>query len=488
MCRTSFGHPQTRLLTWIVVVAAGLVGTVLRSAPAHADLTGTAVLQERPNIVLFLVDDARLDDLTATPSIQARIGGQGAVVRKFYAPFPLCCPARATLLTGEYPHNHGVLSNLAPTGGWAEFEDSSTLATWLTPTYRTGLIGKYFNQYKAPYTPPGWDEWMVPQGMYDYAGTRWWLDRGLGGAWSTVPGYQTDTIGSLASDFVLRNAPSDEPFFLYTSIVAPHAGVPADPDDPAGFPTPYVKPVYRDALAGSKVLTDPAFNEADVSDKSVRPRPLTSAEIAGLQETAAQRREALMSAEDAVERVLDTLAASGEADNTYVMFMSDNGYILGEHRIRGGKLAPYEVSNHVPFLVSGPGIVPGTVVDDVSAQVDFAPTVMSMAGLTAPAAVDGVDLLPRLTGTQPSLTRKGILLEATDTQATVDPLPWLYRGVVSQRFKYVERSTGKKELYDLRADPSELVNIANQTAYAAPQTRLARLLSAYRSCVGVTCR
>jgi arylsulfatase A-like enzyme len=219
---------------------------------------------------------------------------------------------------------------------------------------------------------------------------------------------------------------------------------------------------------------------------------LSTTEIAGLQETNAQRREALLSAQDAVDQVLDTLDATGEADNTYVMFMSDNGYILGEHRIRGGKLAPYEVSNHVPFMVSGPGIAPGTVVDDVTAQVDFAPTVLAMAGLPVPPSVDGVDLLPRLTAGAAApgtpLTRQGILLEATDTQSTLDPLPWLYRGVVSQRFKYVERTNGKKELYDLSADPSELVNQAGKSAYAQDEARLATLLSAYRSCAGAGCR
>jgi N-acetylglucosamine-6-sulfatase len=444
-----------------------------------------------PNIVLLLLDDARLDDLSAAPSIQRRVAERGATVRNFYSSFPLCCPARATLLTGQYPHNHRVLGNFAPQGGFTKFRDSSTLATWLNPSYRTGLIGKYLNEYKTPYVPPGWDEWMVPNAMYNYTHDKWFIDNGRGGSVKSIPGYQTDTIGSLASSFVTRNAPAAEPYFLYTSIVAPHGGLPADPDDPVGedvsyFPTPYVKPVYRNSETGTRI-TNTAFNEADVSDKPIRPAPLTREEIALLTETHQQRREAMRSAEDAVDRILNAVEASGEAANTYVMVMSDNGFILGEHRYRGGKMAPYEVSNHVPFLVRGPGIAPGTALHAPTAQVDFAPTVLAMARRAIPPSVDGVNLLPALrTGVAPS--RRGILIEATDTNATTVTPPWLYKGVVSGGWKYVQRTTGKRELYDLRTDRAELTNLAGDPDHAQTQQRLAGLVSAYSGCAGTTCR
>jgi N-acetylglucosamine-6-sulfatase len=460
---------------------------VLHSALASGDESFVEPLSTpAPNIVLFLLDDARLDDVQLMSDLTRRIGAKGATFRNFYASFPLCCPARATLLTGQYPHNHGVLSNVQPTGGWKEFDDTSTLATWLNPTYRTGLVGKYFNEYVPPYLPPGWNEWMVPQWMYNYTGAKWWIDEGLGGTYRNLPGYQTDTIGALASDFVTRNAPAEEPFFLYTSIVAPHAGNPADPDDRDDVPTPYVKPRYRDAFSG-KGNRNPSFNEGDVRDKPLRPTRLSSEEVAGVDEEMAQRREALLSAQDAIDEVLDALAATGELDNTFVMLMSDNGYILGEHRVRGGKLAPYEVSNHVPFVVRGPGIPAGRSLTAATAQVDFAPTVLRMAGLKIPESVDGVNLLPALrTGVPPS--RPGILLEAADIDATTSPPPWVYQGVVSDRWKYVERTSGSRELYDLRADPAELVNVADRPEYAGTQRRLARLLAGYRNCAGATCR
>ena len=327
---------------------------------------------------------------------------------------------------------------------------------------------------------------MVPRGVYNYETSRWWVNQGLGGAYRELSGYQTDTLATLASDFIERNAPRTEPFFLLTSIVAPHAGLPADPDDPVGTPTPYVKPVYRDRFEGI-VNSNPAMNESDVSDKPIVLPPLTAAQIAGVTEALQQRRESMLSVRDAVGDLLDALVASGELANTYVMVMSDNGYLLGEHRYPWGKVAPYEVSNHVPFAVRGPGIEPGTVVPDVSAQVDFAATVADIADVRPGIRQDGLSLLPRLTGGT-RITRPGILLEATDTDATSDPLPWLYRGVVKGRWKYVERTTGHRELYDLRTDPHELVNLADRAEHAATQSELAALTERLRSCAGLGCR
>jgi len=464
----------------IAATPAVLVATDSSRAPATA-------AQDTPNIVLVLVDDGRVDDLATMPGVRQQIGAAGVSFSDFYAPFPLCCPARATLLTGQYAHNHGVLGNTAPGGGFRKFRDQSTLATWLTPTYRTGLVGKYLNGYAPPYRPPGWDEWMVPSSMYGYTGTRWYVHRGSGGGYQTIPGYQTDTIGALASDFIARNAPRDEPFFLYTSIVAPHDGLPRDPDDVSGFPSPYVKPLYRDRFVDLS-NTDPSFNEADVSDKPIRPTPLSATEIRGITEHLQQRREAGLSVEDAVAGIMQALSASGELADTFVVFASDNGLMLGEHRIRGGKGTPYEVANRVPFLVRGPGIPAGAVVHEVAGQVDFAPTVMRMAGLPIPASVDGVSLLELLRDPgSAGPSRPGVLLEAT-ANSNIEAPPWVYQGVVDGRWKYVARTTGRKELYDLQADPYELTNVAGRAAYAQRQQELAQVLSALRECSGAGCR
>ena len=471
----------------IAAIGLGLVAALAQ--PARAAVPEEHNPGVTPNVVLILLDDARVDDMSTMPDVQARIGDQGATFQHFYSSFPLCCPARATLLTGQYPHNPGVLGNHAPTGGFHEFNDGSTLATWLDPTYRTGLIGKYFNEYAAPYQPPGWNEWMVPESMYGYRSPSWYVDQGSGGEYVSYPGYQTNAIGSLAADFITRNAPSPEPFFLYTSIVAPHGGKPREADDPTGIGTPAVASQYRDLFAGL-ASTDPSFNEADVSDKPIQRPPLTEAEIAGLTEANAQRREAGLSTQDATNVILDALQASGELDNTYVVFMSDNGYLLGEHRIRIGKIAPYEVATRVLMMVRGPGIAAGTVIEDLAAQVDFAPTVLSMTHTVSPdpTVIDGIDLLPKMLDPALPLTREAVVIEATQIRSPSDPLPWLYHGVLDGRWKYVERESGRKELYDLASDPYELQNVAGDMAYAETEARLASLLITYKWCKGLECQ
>jgi N-acetylglucosamine-6-sulfatase len=473
---------RSKATTVLALLSSALMASVT-GAQAASDLP-----RPPPNIVFILLDDARYDDMVAMPEVVRLVGQAGATLSHFYAPFPLCCPARATLLTGQYAHNHGVVSNFKPTGGWTEFDDASTLATWLDPTYRTGLVGKYLNEYKVPYVPPGWDEWMVPRGVYNFTYPAWFIKRGTAaGTTQQIPGYQTDTMGDLASDFITRNAPSDEPFFLEVSVVAPHAGLPADPDD-TSIPSTSPKLVYRDAFLGT-VNTDPSFNEADVSDKPSKPALLSAQTVAGLTESFQQRREAMLSAQDAIVQIVDTLEAQAELDNTYIVFMSDNGHLLGEHRIRYDKKQPYEVSNHVPMMVRGPGIVPGTVISDATSQVDFAPTVLAMAGAASPAPgrIDGVDLLPLLTGTG-TLNRSAILIEATSGKSSPDPLPWIYHGIVDERWKYIERSSGARELYDLANDPYELDNLARRSEFSAERNRLAAMLNTDRWCVGNACR
>jgi N-acetylglucosamine-6-sulfatase len=453
-----------------------------------------AAADTTPNVVVILVDDARVDDMSSLPGVASMIGGAGARFTHAYSPFPLCCPARATLLTGRYAHNHGVLDNAPPLGGFSAFDDGETLATWLTPDYTTGFIGKYLNGYAPPYRPPGWDSWMVPIGsVYDYRNTSWSID----GARRTYPGYRTDTMGSLASGFIEAHADDARPFLLVTSIVAPHAGNPAESDDPSvvyntsKFPTPNVSNTYRNVL-GKVASTDPAFNEADVGDKPLRPAPLAGWEIDALQEVNGQRRESLLSAQDVTRTIIDALRSQGELADTYVLFLSDNGYMLGEHRIRGGKVFPYEVTANVPLLIRGPGIPAGSVVHQTVGLHDLTSTILAMTdhvGANGDFTMDGVNLLPMIGDPGVRADRPVVLEAGPETGTSTD---YRFHGVVTRldgnRWKYVERGTGKKELYDLTDDRAELTNRAGQPAYAEVQGQLRTLLQQYRWCEGTSCR
>jgi arylsulfatase A-like enzyme len=481
------------LMMLAVVLTAPGAGVVLGAGPVESG-AGAA---PKPNIVLVLVDDARADDLRPAhmPRSNALIAGHGARFTRFYAPFPLCCPARATLLTGQYSHNHGVVSNHAPSG-FAAFRDRHSVATWLTPTYRTAMIGKYLNGYGAnssgTYVPPGWDRWIAPLegSVYNYTDFRVSVD----GLVQRVHQYSTDYYGDQAVDFVSDAVTSDVPLFLYLSLVAPHDGAPHS-DDAKSFPSPYVHPQFQDTYSGPALPDDRSFNEPDVSDKNPgvagRAR-LTDAEIAYLKEKLAQRRESLRSVDRQVGRVLAALAAAGELDNTFVFLLSDNGFMLGEHRILHDKKFLYEPTVRVPLLVRGPGIPPGRQVAVPTAQVDVAPTLLQIAGLSNDPRslglrVDGRSLLGALDN---RVSARPIVLEEHTEVTPSDPGNWVRRGLVTARFSYLRFPAfdNFEELYDLREDPDQQVNLASRPAYQDLLRRLRQQWNRYKACSGQECR
>jgi N-acetylglucosamine-6-sulfatase len=193
---------------------AGLIG-----GGEGAALSPQQVPPAHPNVVLFMVDDANVEDIAYMPQVQARLVAQGVTFAKNYSPNALCCPARVTTLTGEYSHNTGVVDNVAPLGGVTAFDDSSDIATWLDAHYRTALVGKYLNQYREQpggntYIPPGWDSWMVPPDKvaYHYLGQHLNVD----GTLRDFSGiYSTTLYGSLSRSFLGSGSP--HPFFLFTS-------------------------------------------------------------------------------------------------------------------------------------------------------------------------------------------------------------------------------------------------------------------------------
>ena len=306
--------------------------------------------------------------------------------------------------------------------------------------------------------------------------------------------YQTDLVGEFATDFINRWAPQQAPFFLVTSLLSPHTGEPVEPDDPnriystTQYSTPNVADAYRNDLATLPLDGDPSFNEADVSDKPQRPPALASWEIAALTEVNRQRRESLLSAQDVVRNIISALQANGELANTYVIFLSDNGYMMGEHRLRSGKALPYEASVQVPLLIRGPGIPSGTVVRQPVGQHDLAPTVLAMTnhtGANGSFVLDGINLLPLVSN--PTLaTSRPIVLEAGPTTTTTST--YKFHGIRTPGWKYIEWGSGAKELYDLTADPHELNNLAGKAAYATRQQQMKTLLTRYQYCAGSNCR
>jgi N-acetylglucosamine-6-sulfatase len=500
--------------------------------------TSEVVLQQtRPNVVMIMVDDMRDDDLRFMPWTRQLIGDQGVRFRNAFAPYPLCCPARASVLTGRYTHNHRVFDVVRP-WGFTSFDDRSTLATWLHQSgYATVYLGKYLNGYgpmprpgattgnSLHYVPPGWDGWRAsldggfPAGDPNDGGTYRYFDTTLssnGTGFSPYQGrYQSRVYGEVSESIVTARAASDKPFFFYASYSAPHHGLPVESDDPGrvlrsdGLPVDFVSPARPDDVKGmfdSAVTAAPGASwiDPDFSDKPgyLRRLPLiNAAEKRAMLEVTRQRAEALAVVDRQVHRTITALAATGELEETLVIFTSDNGYFLGEQRMRQGKIWPHEPSLRVPLLMRGPGIPAGQTRSDPFTSIDFAPTIADFAGVTPGHVVDGMSLLDVARQgdkgwLRPILTETGNQGNATrNTDEAGQPLkPGGTRdvrfalGIRTSRYLYVDLASGEHELYDLVNDPSQYTNLANDPAYVSTMALFQEELMRIRACHGEECR
>ncbi|WP_051242031.1 sulfatase family protein [Azohydromonas australica] len=427
------------------------------AAPALAAPAGSG----RPNILFILVDDMDYGIFQQMPRVKQLITQRGVEFQNHFVSLSICCASRATILRGQFGHNHGVRDNGPPAGGFERFYlrglESSTVGVWLQSAgYRTALIGKYLNNYphKAPgpnHIPQGWDTWLVPNGGDEYRQLNYTVnDNGQTVAYGNAPeDHFHDLLTQRANSFLRAAAadPPSRPFFLYLSPYLPHG--------PSLAPERYLK-LFR----GLPLPRPPSFNEADVSDKPrwlQRLPLLDDTVIRRIQGFYRRQRQAAQAIDDTVQSVLNTLEATGQLDNTYIVFSSDNGYFHGEHRIPGDKRRAYEESIRVPLLIRGPGIPAGRTVSQLSCNVDLAPTFAAMAGVTPPAFVDGRSLVPLFSGTPPTRWRQSLLLESQTPEANSIYQSYVGLRTVSGK-SFVLWDYGFGEYYDLRTDPYQLDN------------------------------
>ena len=460
---------------------------VLASSSAAAGATVQA--DARPNVVVFMTDDQNVSSLAVMPNVKTLLASAGTTFVNNFVAYPLCCPSRATYLTGQYPHNHGVMANVAPDGGYYQLRGDETLPVWLGRAgYQTAHVGKYLNGYGTQdplEIPRGWGEWY---GSVDPTTYRMWgYTLNENGTLVTYgqddvedPAlYQTDVYARKAVDYINRKAPGDAPFFLSVAPLAPHteAGWAATHGDRNPRPAPR----HRGAFANAPLPMPPSFNEADVSDKPahIRALPLLgNPAIAQITKTYRSRLESLLAVDEAVKSIVDALTARGELSRTLFIFTSDNGWLQGEHRIPSGKIHPYEESIRVPLIVRGPGVAAGATRTMLSGNIDLAATVLAAAQAVAGITVDGRSLLGTTAPSRPSL------LVETGPRST--GARW-YAAIRTPRFVYVEHSTLERELYDLSVDPYQLLSRHADPAYAQVRAALAEQLHQLQACAGPTC-
>lgn len=403
----------------------------------------------RPNLILIVTDDQPLGMLDGMPNVES-LADVGVSFTQAASTTPLCAPSRASMLTGQYAHSHHVITNDPGLGGGVQqLDDTSTLATWLQARgYRTALMGKYINGYSplAPYVPPGWDTWRVfsPFAYYDYDLA---YDGHLVHHGSTPADYSTDVIAPMAVTFIEANDP--RPFFLMFAPYGPHG-----PATPA--------PRHVGAYSGVPPWRPPNWNEADVSDKPLWVRQLPLLDAPTIDDTDALRQsmlESLLSVDEAIGGILTALRDSGKERNTFVLFVSDNGFALGEHRWVN-KLCPYEECFRVPMIARYPRLGNDPRIDDHPvANIDIAPTFAALAGAAPTNPIEGTSLLPLLDGSADGW-RDTLLIE----QWSFSPPDLVEAWTPPQTYIEYRGNPGATEFYDLAADPYQLVNTTNDPA------------------------
>jgi N-acetylglucosamine-6-sulfatase len=460
----------TVMLSVAVAFAVLLVSGIWGSAAREAE-GATA----KPNIVFILADDMRKDDLKYMPKTLSVLRDRGMSFSNAFVSNALCCPTRATIMRGQYAHNTGVWSNKGSRGGWPAYRNNGNekdnVATRLDAAgYRTGLFGKYLNEYPgATDEPPGWDRWFAHTDGTQYYDYKINDDGKIIHYGSTSADYETDVIANNAKIFISTSAIARVPFFAFVAPRAPHSpATPASRD--------------KHAYDGLKAPRRPSFDEKNVSDKPpwIRKLPrLSDAKKTKIDNRAEKRAETLQALDDLVAGIVGTLNDRGVLSNTYIFFTSDNGWHAGEHRIPKEKWRPYEEDVRMPLLVRGPGVAARHQAHKLALDTDYLPTFTDLAGVHTPNYVDGRSLQPVLEGNR-TAWRSAILLEAV---ASYSPA---YRGIrTSDGRKYVEYASGKRELYHLDRDPYELRDSYDPSD---PPATLATRLKKLRSCAAASCK
>jgi arylsulfatase A-like enzyme len=476
-------HPQSS--------RAGAASTAAR--PSGPLAPGPGGGSARPNIVFVLTDDLAWNLVRYMPHV-VQLQRRGETYSNYFVTDSLCCPSRASILTGRFPHNTRVFDNSPPEGGYGVFhergEEAQTFAVALQRAgYRTALMGKYLNGYKPgahegqgrPYVPPGWSEWDVAGNGYPEYGYHMNSNGRVQAYGYRAADYLTDVLARKGLSFIDRSAADRRPFLLELATFAPHA--------------PYT-PAPRDAnsFVGVKAPRTPAFNTVGSNEPAWLSHfaPLPPGQIAAIDAKFRKRVQAVQAVDRMIAQVEARLAADGVARETYIVFSSDNGLHMGEHRLRPGKLTAFDTDIKVPLIVIGPGVPAGRTVAKPTENIDLCPSFEQLAGARVPASVDGHSLVALMHGRRVAGWRKEILVEhhgRVDDRGDPDlPVsgsgnPPSYEAIRTRDSLYVQYDTGEREYYNLRRDPFELSNVADRLSPAHAR-RLQRTLVDIERCRG----
>lgn len=442
---------------------------------------------QRPDIVVIYTDDQSVNSLPNMPKLKEIMADKGVTFANSFVDFSLCCPSRASLLTGQAAHNTGIVG-IKPSefGGYELFKPLAKRALPVSlqeAGYETALFGKFLNGYGASSrvdydlnidgalvdlgkpkrggVPPGWNRWVA------YVGTAGPED--------------DDLIADYAAEWIAE-ADRSTPLFVMVATKSPHL--------------PHVPPKRHDgAFADLPLPMPPSFNEADISDKPAFNQPplLTAEEIAEVAVIFRKRQEQLKGVEDVVAKVVDALSDAGRLDDAIIVFTSDNGYSTGEHRRKEGKLLHYEEIIRVPLIVRGPGIPEGETRSQLVNNLDLAATILDWAGATPKLPLDGRSLAPVIADME-APWRTHLLVQgrsADQLSQSISPTANRFKAVRSDHWMFVRHNladgTTVEELYDLAADPWQLSNLSADPVHDGVGEQLRQVLAGLAECAGESC-
>lgn len=512
-----------RLGVAAAVCAAAVTLAACGGTEPNPAVTPSPAFGEQPNIVFVLTDDQDYESYNrrTMPNTVRLLGDKGTTFTNYWDATPLCCPARAGLLTGQYGHNNGVLNNKP---GYVNLEQpDNVLPVWLQRAgYQTANVGKFLNGYESAVddkddVAPGWDRWSVEvgngRGYYDF---KLAVD-GRQRKEQYKGEYLTDVLNQRANEY-LREMAGPQPFYLQLWQSAPHVeNINANSGGPCGG---QAVPPERDLgrFPDTKLPRMPGVLERDVSDKpaivSGQP-PIGPKRREVLRHRYQCRLETLPAVDRGIAQLVRTLRETGELDDTIIVFSSDNGTFQGQHRLPGGKGLAYDEAAHLPFVVRVPakfrdGEPAPATSDELIANIDYAPTVVEWAGTeTCPEAgdcrvMDGRSLIGLLSGRSAGWPAdRAIATEFDLGKEEVQPgrgIACSFEGVRQGRWLYLrytalpDMATGAcepsdaVELYDRVRDPFELENLAPAalgSRAAKTEARLGQLTDELSDCAGI---
>ena len=456
------GFPTT-VAAVLVLAAAVATGLSLAVSGAAGGPAARPTAAQRPNVVVVLTDDLAWNLVQYMPHVR-QLQRRGSTFSRYFVTDSLCCPSRSSIFTGRFPHDTGIFTNMGSDGGFDAFRsrgwENQTYATALAPLgYRTGFGGKYLNGYlpRTRHVPPGWTDWRTAGNAYGEFNYNLNENGALVHYGATPGDYLTDVLAAKGSAFIDQAAAAHRPFVLELATFAPHAPYTPAPRDANAFP-------------GLRAPRPPSFNRANVNPPPwLRGHPqLTPQQVAGIDAAFRKRAQSVQAVDDLIGRIEATLRARGLAQNTYVVFSSDNGYHMGEHLLNPGKMTAFDSDVRVPLIVAGPGVPAGRTISRITENVDLYPTLVQLAGGTSSPAVDGRSLVPLLHGQRVPSWRTAALIEHhgpdqngadPDHPAAGSGNPTSYEAIRTPNAVYVEYRGRAREYYRIDRDPFERVNV-----------------------------